>query len=385
LKRFIVRKNKEKELVLVTGGAGFIGGHLVDALIKDGYRVRVLDNLALPVHNGRLPEWFNKKAEFSKGDVCNKKDWVKALKGVSYVFHLAAYMDFHLDFSAYFSINTTSTALLYEVIKEKSLPVKKIIIASSQAVYGEGRSRCLRHGIIYPHLRTEAQLKKGDWETRCPYDKNILRPLAEKETDLLFPAIPYGISKKTAEEIVFSLGRLYKIPSVALRYSIVLGPRQSFRHFYSGALRTFSILALQNKPLIIHEDGKQLRDYVDIRDVVLALLVVLGDRRADFEAFNVGSGSPVSVFELGRIVTKLAGANFRSTIGLYRVGTPRHSIMDIDKLKKLDWKPRYTLEDSVREYLIWIKNHPEAKKFFEKTIKTMKQGGLLKQSLFKTR
>ena len=130
---------RTKKLILVTGGAGFVGGHLVDALIKDGYRVRVLDNLSSPTHNGRLPEWFNKKADFIKGDVRNKKDWERALRGASYVFHLAAYMDFHQDFSSYFTTNAAGTALLFEVIAEKKFPIKKVVAASSQAVYGEGK------------------------------------------------------------------------------------------------------------------------------------------------------------------------------------------------------------------------------------------------------
>src|SRR3989344_5776515 len=161
------KQKKDKGLVLVAGGAGFIGSHLVDALVLRGYAVRVLDNLCPPSHNGKLPEWFNKKAEFVKGDVRVKKDWKKALRGVSYVFHLAAYMDYHLDFSNYFRTNTESAALLYEVIVEQKLPVKKIILASSQAVYGEGKYWCAKHKEVYAIPRGEAQLKKKDWECRC--------------------------------------------------------------------------------------------------------------------------------------------------------------------------------------------------------------------------
>ena len=373
--------SKTKELILVTGGAGFIGGHLVDALIKGGYRVRVLDNLSPPTHNGKLPEWFNNKAEFYKGDVRRKKDWKRALTGVNYVFHLAAYMDFHPDFSIYFTTNAAGTALFYEVAAEEKLSIKKVIIASSQAVYGEGKYFCPKHSIIYSLLRPEEQLKKGKWEVLCPRDGKIIKPLFAKEEDQVYPINPYGISKKAAEDTILSLGRLYNIPSVALRFSIVLGPRQSFRHFYSGALRQFSVMALAGQKFTMHEDSQQFRDYIDVRDVVAAHLTVLKNPQADFHIFNVGSGRPTRVQDLARQTAKIAGVNFVSyTPGFYRIGAPRHSIMDISKLKKIGWRPQYSLEDSVREYFTWIKNYPEAQEFFVKTMQQMEQGGLLKRS-----
>lgn len=373
--------DKRQQKILITGGAGFIGGHLADALIKDGYQVRVLDNLSPPTHNGRLPEWFNRKAEFMRGDVRRKKDWERALAGVSHIFHLAAYMDFHEDFSTYFTTNTASTALLYEIVVEKKLPVKKIVVASSQAVYGEGKYICPKHGVVYPLLRPEEQLKKKNWEVLCPRDKKVLKPLPEKEEDLVYPNNPYGISKKTLEDITFSLGRLYNIPSVALRYSIVLGPRQSFRHFYSGALRQFAVMCLRGEKITMHEDSNQLRDYVDVRDVVAAHLEVLKNPQADFGIFNVGSGKPTKVKELARIVAKTLKADFAPyTPGFYRIGAPRHSVMDISKFKKMGWRPKHSLEDSVRGYLNWIKKYPEAKKFFDQTIRDMQRNNLLKRA-----
>lgn len=370
--------NKNKKLVLVTGGAGFIGGHLTDELIRQGFRVRVLDNLAPPSHNGRLPEWFNKKAEFIKGDVRNKKDLIRALRDVSFVFHLAAYMDFHWDFSAYFAINTLSTALLYEVISEKKYPVKKIIIASSQSVYGEGKFRCIRHGIVYPKPRDERQLKKHDWEMRCPRDGRILKPMACREDDLLVPTIPYGVSKWALEKAALNLGRICDIPSVLLRYTIVHGPRQSFRHFYSGALRQLAVMALAGDDLALHEDGNQIRDYVHVKDVVDAHIKVLRDARANFQIFNVGSGRSTRIKELARTIKKVLRipAPVR-TPGFYRLGAPRHSIADISKLKKLGWRPRHTIEDNVRDYAEWIKNYPEAKSYLARTLRKMKNSRLL--------
>lgn len=373
------RKNVGSNKVLVTGGAGLIGSHLVDALVKIGYHVRVLDNLKPPTHNGKLPEWFNKKAEFIKGDVRNKRDWVKSLQGVEYVFHLAAYMDYHFDFSTYFDVNSRSVALLYEVILEKKLPVKKIIAASSQALYGEGKYRCGRHGVFYALPRPEERLKNHQWEVRCSIDGGRAEPLPEKESDHLYPQIPYGISKLAAEQTALTLGRIYNIPAVALRYSIVQGSRQSFRHFYSGALRDFSVRALTGRPIIMQEDAHQIRDFVNVHDAVEAHLAVLKDRRADGQVFNVGSGTKTRVIDLAKMVCKIAGVKFNPVIsGLFRINAPRHSILDISKLKKLGWRPRRTLEDNVKEYLGWIKNHPEAIKYWDKTYKVMEAKGILR-------
>lgn len=365
--------------VLVTGGAGFIGSHLVDRLIAEGYRVRVLDNLSPPAHNGKLPIWFNKKAEFIKGDVRNRKDWERALKGVDFVFHLAAYMDIFSDFSTYFATNAAGTALMYEVIINNKLPVKKIVAASSQAIYGEGKYMCEKHGVVYPASRTLRDLKNGRWEIPCPYGGERMKPLPEKEDDTLKPLHAYGASKASLEHALFALGKLYKIPSVALRYSIVQGARQSFRHFYSGALRAYTVLGLSGAPIVTHEDGKQLRDFVNVQDVVDAHLIVLRSPQANYEAFNVGSGRSIPVIELARTVGKVLGVPRKKIYagGHFRWATARHSIMDISKLKKLGWKPRRTIEDSVREYVEWVKKYPEAKKFLQKTDKDMKKKGLL--------
>ncbi|MEK9186270.1 MAG: NAD-dependent epimerase/dehydratase family protein [Patescibacteria group bacterium] len=368
-----------KGLVLVTGGAGFIGSHLVDGLIGAGYAVRVLDNLAPPTHNGKLPEWFNKKSEFIKGDVRERKDLEKSLAGVDYVFHLAAYMDYRLDFSTYFATNTASTAMIYEIIVEKRLPIQKIIITSSQSVYGEGKYNCSKHKTLYLQHRSEKQLRKKDWEMRCPIDGSIVRPLPEKEDDTLNPQIPYGISKLASERTALVLGKIYQIPTVAVRYSIVHGPRQSFRHFYSGALRAFAVQGLSGQPLSIHEDGKQIRDFVNIKDVTSAHLKVLTDSRADYEAFNIGSGKVTTVLDVARLVAKEANIPFKPVIvGEYRLNTPRHQIMDISKLKQLGWSSKYELKDNVKEYVSWIKQYPEAKKYWQASEKLLKKQKIVK-------
>ncbi len=368
----------KKELVLVTGGAGFIGSHLTDRLIAEGYRVRVLDSLTPPSQGGTLPSWFNPDAEFIQGDVRNPKDWLRALRGVSSVMHLAAYMDMFSDFSTYFTVNAAGTALLYETIVKHKLPVKKIIAASSQAVYGEGNYRCARHGIIYPDMRRLSSLKRHRWDLRCPRDNRLLVPLPEREDDLLKPLGAYGAAKVATEHIIFSLGKLYDIPSVALRYSIVQGARQSFRHFYSGALRAYAVMALTGLPITTHEDGRQMRDFVSVHDVVDAHLVVLKDRRADFQAFNVGMGKSILLIDLARAVAAAAGSRAPVCAGRhFRWATARHSLMDISKLKALGWKPKRAVEDNVREYLAWVSNYPEAKRHLAQTDRAMKKSKLI--------
>lgn len=370
--------------ILVTGGAGFIGSHLTDRLIREGFSVRVLDNLAPPAHNGAVPPWFNKKAELMKGDVRNKKDWVRALPSIDAVFHLAAYMDFHWDFSAYAATNVMSVALLFEVIRERNFPVKKIIAASSQAVYGEGKYRCPRHGIVYPLPRNELQMRKGDWEMRCPHDHAPLKPLPQKEDDALHPTTPYGVSKRAGEDMLFTLGHLCNIPSVALRYTIVQGSRQSFRHFYSGALRQLAVMAMSGGAMDMHEDAGQMRDYVHIDDAVDAHIAVLKNPKTDFRAFNVGSGRAIRVAELAKLVAMSGEVPFRPrTPGLWRVGAPRHSIADTSRLEKLGWRAQKTIADNVSDYVNWIREYPEAKKYLRDTLKKMKDDALLQGDGFR--
>ena len=268
--------------ILVTGGAGFIGSHTVDLLIEKGYRVVVLDSLKPPTHNGRVPAWLNKKAKLFRGDVRQKKDWEKALHGVDAVVHLAAYMDYHLDFATYVETNVESVALLFELVAERKLPIQKIVIASSQAVYGEGKYRCNIHGVRYLSPREEKQFKRHEWEHYCPTCDKKVSPVAENEDDALLPLAPYGLSKLSSEQFVMAMGRQFNVPAVALRFSIVLGARQSFRHFYSGALRSFAVNVRNGEPIEMNEDGGQLRDFVHVKDGARAILKTLKNPPTNF-------------------------------------------------------------------------------------------------------
>ncbi len=366
--------------VLVTGGAGFIGSHVVDALLEKGFTVRILDNLEPPTHNRTLPEWVNRDAEFVQGDVRTKEDWRRALNGVDAVIHLAAYMDNLLDFSRYIRTNVESIALLFEVIEEEKLPIKKIIAASSQSVYGEGKYQCGKHGEIYASPRSEEQLSRHGWEQQCPQCGSVVAPVPEHENDILTPQIPYGISKLASEQLLKNLGRRYRIPVVLFRFSIVLGPRQSFRHFYSGALRAFSVYALSGEQMQMNEDGLQTRDFVHVKDVASAHVHVLEDARADYESFNVGSGEGTRIIDLAQMVAEEAGVPFNPSVGVrYRHGDARHQHMDIAKLQNLGWQPQHSLRDAVREYVTWIRQFGDIKVYLDKTTQDLRQRGILKE------
>jgi len=366
--------------ILVTGGAGFIGSHVVDELLVSGHKVRIMDNLEPPTHDGSVPSWVNKDSEFILGDVRKKEDWQESLKDIDVVIHLAAYMDYHLDFSKYITVNLESLALLYECIVEGNLPIKKIIAASSQSVYGEGKYECGQHGIQYLKGRAEGRLLKGDWEQHCPKCGSEVSPVAELEDDELQPEIPYAISKWAGEKFLKTMGLKYGIPSVSLRYSIVLGSRQSFRHYYSGALRAFAVNVLNNEPIQMNEDGMQIRDFVHVKDVASAHIKVLEDNRANFEEYNVGSGVATTVTNLAETVSEVAGIEFNSIKNnRYRVGGARHSVMDINKLKELGWEPKYNLQDMVRDYIVWVKQFEDLSEILKKVEEKMKVSGLIKE------
>jgi len=365
--------------VLVTGGAGFIGSHTVDLVLEKGYEVRVLDNLEPPVHAyKKKPEYLPNDTEFIFGDVRNKNDIEKALQGVDYVFHLAAYQGYLTDFGKFAFTNDGSTALIYEVIVEKRLPVKKIILGSSQAVYGEGKYRCAEHGIQYPFPRSLEQLEKGEWEVKCPICQQAMQPLPTDESRVS-PHNQYAVSKYCQELYALTLGKRFGIPTVVLRYSITQGRRQSFYNAYSGILRIFATRLLHNLPPIIYEDGKQLRDYVYVGDVVIANILAMESESANYEIYNIGGNEILSASEYAKLVSRVMGKDVTPQVsGELRFGDVRHIISDISKIKKLGWQPRTSIEQIVREYIDWAREQPEVSDYYAEAEKVMKQEGVLK-------
>jgi len=366
--------------VLITGGAGFIGSHTSDLLLERGYEVRILDNLQRRVHPRGKPSYVPKDAEFTLGDVRRRKDLEKALKGVDYVFHLAAYQDYMLDFSTFFHVNTVSTALLFELIVMNRFSVRKIVLASSQAVYGEGKYQCEKHGVIYPSSRPLEQLKRGQWELKCPKCGEEIKPLKIDETRVN-PHTAYGISKYASEMAAYNLGRKYEIPAVNLRYSIVQGPRNSFYNAYSGICRIFTLRLLRDLAPVVYEDGRQLRDYVYIGDVARANLLVMEKDEANYQTFNVGGRKATTVLEFAKILADKCGKNIEPGIpGEFRFGDTRHTVSDSSKLQSLGWEPATPLERIVEEYVEWVKTQPEIKDYHSEAEKIMKRMGIVQTS-----
>jgi len=359
--------------VLVTGGAGFIGSHTVDALLEKGYEVTILDNLEKPVHLKGKPSYVPPEARFIEGDVRNREDFLKALEGVQMVYHFAAYQDYLPDFSKFFHVNAVGTALLYELIVEKRLPVEKVIVASSQAVVGEGLYRNRHERDLLPPIRSLAQLQEGRWDITDPETNEVLQWQPTPET-VSNPQNQYAMSKYCQEMMALNFGRRYSIPSVAMRYSIVQGPRQSFYNHYSGACRIFSLSCFFNRAPLIYEDGEQVRDYVNIRDVVDANLLVLEDSRANGQAFNVGGGKPYTVKEFCAIVARIFEKKhlLPRIPGFFRFGDTRHSLSDISKLRSLGWEPRFSPEDSVRAYREYLEQQTNIEDLLEYAEQNMK-------------
>jgi dTDP-L-rhamnose 4-epimerase len=343
--------------VLITGGAGFIGSHTADALLARGYEVRVLDSLEEPVHRGRrVPAYLDPRIEFVRGDVRDPAVLLAALTGCEAVYHLAAYQDYLPTFSRFFDVNVTSTALIYELILREKLPIKKVIVASSQAALGEGLYQDAAGTRVLPGLRRVEQLSQGIWEIQPgPGQKGPLRWQKTDET-VSNPQNPYGMSKIAEESVALNLGRRCGVPSVAMRYSIVQGPRQSFYNAYSGACRVFCLSMHLGREPTIYEDGQQIRDFVNIGDVVDANVTVLEDARADYEMFNVGGDQAVTVAEFAAEVAQVFGRTGYEPrpSGKYRFGDTRHIYSDVSKLKRLGWQPKRSVRDSLLAYKAWL-------------------------------
>jgi dTDP-L-rhamnose 4-epimerase len=340
--------------ILVTGGAGFIGSHTCDRLLALGHDVIVLDALTPPVHRDRRPAHVDPAVDFYQGDTRNRDLVANLLRRVDAVYHFAAYQDYLPDFSRFSDVNVVSTALLYEIIVAERLDLARIVVASSQSAMGEGLYRCPADGEQVPGMRTETALAAGQWDIPCPVCGGPLELQATPER-VSNPQNAYGMSKLAEEMVAINLGRRYGIPTVALRYSIVQGPRQSVYNAYSGACRIFCLSYLQGTPPTLYEDGQAIRDYVNIDDVVDANVLVLEEAEAAGRVFNVGGGRAVTTREFADIVMRQYGSDQPGAVtGEYRFGDTRHILSDITALGALGWKPRRSPAESVTAYAEWL-------------------------------
>lgn len=344
--------------VLVTGGAGFIGSHTCDRLLELGHEVLVLDALTAPVHRGGWPSYLSPEVDRYHGDVRNRDLLANLLRRVDAVYHFAAYQDYLTDFARFTDVNVTSTALIYEVAVAERLALSRVVVASSQAAMGEGLYICPKDGEQLPGMRPEAVLAAARWDIACPRCGGQLQmqPTPERISN---PQNPYGMSKYGQEMVAVNLGRRYDIPTVALRYSIVQGPRQSVYNAYSGACRIFCLSYLQDIAPVLYEDGDNIRDYINIDDVVDANVLVLEDPAAVGKVFNVGGGAPVTTREFAEVVRRHYHRDRPGQVtGEYRFGDTRHILSDISALQALGWKPQRSPAESVAAYAAWLDGIP---------------------------
>jgi dTDP-L-rhamnose 4-epimerase len=358
--------------VLITGGAGFVGSHTADALLDKGYEVRVFDNLTPQVHgvSGKLPDYLNREVEFIHGDVRDREAVKKALHGIHAIYHLAAAVGVGqsmYEVYEYVSANSLGGAALLDVLIKEKLNVEKVVVASSMSIYGEGQYLCADCGVVFPKLRSNAQLELRDWEMHCPHCHNSVLPMPTNEEKSLFPTSIYAITKRDHEETFLNIGRTYKLPTVALRYFNIYGSRQALSNPYTGVSAIFCSRFINKKPPIVFEDGHQSRDFTHISDIVQANLLALEKDEANYEMFNVGTGMQMSIRQVGSLLReRLAPELELQILGQYRSGDIRHCYADISKIQKqLGYQPRVSFEDGINELIDWVRTQ-EAEDLVEK-------------------
>ena len=365
--------------VLVTGGAGFIGSHLVDRLLQEGYTVRVLDNLSKPTHDG-VPSYLSKEAEFIEGDVSNSRDIDKALEGVSGVFHLAAKGGFTSAIAEYAKSNSLGTAVLMEGIAQKR-KVEKIVVASSVGVYGEGSYLCNKHGCVYPALRTVNALSLGQWEQRCPICGGELSWTRTPESKPIKPETIYSISKFDQERIVLAVARELGIRCAALRLFLTYGPRQSLRNPYTGICSIFASQWINGVSPRIFEDGHQLRDFIYVGDVVNASMLVYENQIANGRVFNVGTGKPTEILQMAKMIAKLLNRNGEPRVdGEFRLGEVRHIVADVSLLQGLGFKTTVDLEEGIGRYLNWVESQGRIEDYFSRVYSSLIQDRVIRKA-----
>jgi dTDP-L-rhamnose 4-epimerase len=325
--------------VLVTGGAGFVGSHLVDALLQRGDRVRVLDNLDPQAHEGGVATHLSNHAELITGDLRDPVATGRALDGVEVVFHQAGMVgngQSMYQIHRYVDVNAGGTAVLLEQALRRRDTVRRVVCASSMVVYGEGAYRCAEHGVVAPGLRRRDDLDRGLWEPRCPGCGTPVEAVPTREDHPLQPTSPYAISKRDAEELSLASGAAHGMETVALRYLNVYGPRQALSNPYTGVAAIFATQLLSGGAPVVFEDGMQRRDFVHVSDVVRANLLAAEAPDACGQAINVGTGSSLTILELATRLGALLGRDVAPRLtGSFRAGDIRHCWADVSRAREL--------------------------------------------------
>jgi dTDP-L-rhamnose 4-epimerase len=372
-----------KYKILITGGAGFIGSHLALSLKARGHEVTVMDNLSPQIHgeNSPLLKTIENQVRFLRGDVRSRDDWMMALQGQNAVIHLAAETgtgQSMYEIERYADVNVRGTSLLLDILTNNSHGVKKLVVASSRAIYGEGKYACDTHGIVYPTARAAADMHAGDFAVKCPKCGHNVSLLPTDEDSKIHPTSVYGISKQVQEQLVLTVGRSLGISSVALRYQNVYGPGQSLSNPYTGILSIFSTRLRNGNDIAVFEDGQESRDFVYIDDVVQATTLALEHPGIAHESLNVGSGVRTNVQTVAQTLKQALGSDAAIRItGNFRVGDIRDNYADITRIRQLlNFEPRVSFEEGVARFIAWVNSQAIANDTYDRSIAEMKAKGL---------
>lgn len=356
---------KKRKRALVTGGAGLIGSHLVDLLLREGWDVRILDNLEPQTHRNGKPPWVPEEVTFIQGDIRDRAVVRAALEDIDVVFHQAAYGGYMPEISKYVAVNSFGTAQMLEIIRDDNLPIRKVIVASSQAVYSEGAGQCPQHGLVFPPTRPIEQLAAGDFAVYCPHCGLETVSVPTPEHMPIGGETVYAITKIDQERLVLMWGRQTGIPTVALRYSCTYGPRQSIFNPYTGVIAIFSTRLLNGEPPVLYEDGKQTRDFCFVEDIARANLLAATTDVLDGLPVNVGSGQAATIRQVAEFVAGALGVQIEPVIrGEFRPGEMRYLTSDITRITTAGFTPQVQLAAGIERYLEWIRSQGSIHDYF---------------------